>query len=275
MTNLKTNHTRWLSQLCQKFISFPKNRQELIQLLQKAQENNIIDSAGLHMIEKILAVAEMHVRDIMIPRAQMVFVTEDAKPKDILPILIDSQHSRFPVLNEKDDTITGLLLAKDLVRYIFQKAEDFQVKSILRPVVFIPESKRLNVLLDEFRLNRNHMAIVIDEYGNTAGLVTIEDVLEEIVGEIADEYDVEENINISKLSKNQYLVKAFTPIEEFNQQFQTQFSDADFDTIGGIVTHFFGHLPKRGESINIENMQFKVLHADKRKPRLFRVKLGS
>ncbi|MGB6976712.1 MAG: transporter associated domain-containing protein, partial [Gammaproteobacteria bacterium] len=250
----------------------PQDREELVELLRDAAKRKVLNTEALAMMEGALQVAEMQVREIMIPRAQMVVVAQHDSPKELLPIIIESQHSRFPVIGENRDEVVGILLAKDLLRFNFAGQEKFDMSQILRPAVFIPESKRLNVLLREFRLTRNHMAIVVDEYGGVAGVVTIEDVLEQIVGEIEDEFDIsEEESNIKRLSDSQYTVKALTPIQDFNEYFQAQFSDEAADTIGGLVLHKFGHLPKRGEITTIEGFEFKVLHADNRRVRLLRV----
>lgn len=269
-------HSRssWLERLSHKLSREPKDREELIELLHHVTEREMISPEALRMIEGVLEVSDMQVRDIMIPRSQMVTVERDASLRDILPTIIASGHSRFAVTGESSDEIAGILLAKDLLKYTFNGNHEFDIKNVLRPAVFIPESKRLNILLEEFRLNRNHIAIVADEYGNVAGMVTIEDVLEQIVGEIEDEYDIEEGqTNIQPLSENVFAVKALTPIEDFNEYFQTKFSDAEFDTIGGLVTQAFGHLPKRDEAVTIDKINFRVLHADRRRIRLLRVTL--
>ncbi len=209
---------------------------------------------------------------LMIPRAQMVIVENDATPPSIVSTIIEAGHSRFPVVGENKDEVIGILLAKDLLLYASTDLKQFTMRNLIRPAVFIPESKRLNVLLEEFRLKRNHIAIVVDEYGSVSGMVTIEDVLEQIVGEIEDEYDIEEDdTDIKKLSDTQYTLKGLVSIEDFNREFTSQCSDAEFDTIGGLVTHAFGHVPARGETVVIENLQFKVLHADKRRIHLLRV----
>lgn len=273
MNDEPTNSSRsWLERLSQLLVREPNNRDELVEVLREAVRNKLLDLDALGMIEGVLQVSELQVRDVMIPRAQMVTVNQDASIQELLPTIIQSQHSRYPVIGENRDEVVGVLLAKDLLRYGFGNEIHFNMRDILRPVVFIPESKRLNVLLREFRLNRNHIAIVVDEYGGVAGLVTIEDVLEQIVGEIADEYDIdEEGDNIRKLNQWQYNVKALTPIADFNDYFNVAFSDEEFDTIGGFVLNKFGHLPKRGETVKIEDMQFKVLHADHRRILLLRV----
>jgi len=273
----------WLRRVRRVLTSGPEDRAQLIQLLRDAQRSHLIDADALTMIEGVLQVAEMQVRDIMIPRSQMAVVDHDSMLEDILPVLTESGHSRFPVVGDNQDEIVGILLAKDLLGYyVSDNAPAFNVRDILRPVVFIPESKRLNVLLKEFRSSRNHMAIVVNEYGGVDGLVTIEDVLEQIVGDIADEHDLDESVYILKHSDRRFTIKALTPIEQFNEYFDTRFSDEEFDTIGGLVTRQFGHLPKRGETMLIDSMEglpeglslnFKVLHADSRRLHLLQLTL--
>lgn len=250
----------------------PQTREELIECLREAQRRGLIDAEALVMLEGVLEVNEMQVRDIMIPRAQMVVVQRDATLEEILPILAESQHSRFPVIGENKDEVLGIMLAKDLLPYFASGRErEFHVSDILRPALFIPESKRLNVLLKEFRSSRNHIALVVDEYGGIDGMVTIEDVLEQIVGEIVDEHDVDDQIYIMKHGERHFTVKALTPIEEFNEYFGTSFSDEEFDTIGGLVMSEFGRLPRRGETLEVGRFRFKVLHADSRRIHLLQV----
>jgi magnesium and cobalt transporter len=264
----------WLGRLTRALSGEPDTREDLIEYLRGAQQNGLLDADALAMIEGVLEVSEMQVRDIMIPRAQMVVVERDASLAEILPTITESAHSRFPVIGENKDEVIGILLAKDLLPYFLNgRAEEFNVRDIIRPAVFIPESKRLNVLLKEFRLSRNHIALVVNEYGGIDGLVTIEDVLEQIVGEIADEHDVEDQQFILKHGENNYTVKALTPIEEFNEYFGSNFSDQEFDTIGGLVMHEFGRLPRRGEVRRIGRFRFKVLHADSRRIHLLQVTL--
>jgi len=252
--------------LLQAFLFEPKNRDQLADQLRVAQKQGLLDADALSMIEGVLEVAEMQVRDIMIPRVQMVCVNYDVAPEDFIPLMIESAHSRFPVIGDNQDEVVGILLAKDLLTYFANKEkQNFNIRDVLRPSIFVPESKRLNVLLKEFRENRNHMAIVVDEYGGVAGLVTIEDVLEQIVGEIEDEHDVDDNLYIVKHRENRYTIKAFTPIEDFNEEFSVHFSSDEFDTIGGLLTHKFGRMPKRGEVMNLENFRFKILRADGRR----------
>jgi magnesium and cobalt transporter len=261
----------WLSQLSHS-LSRPKNQQDLLQILSEATKQQLLEPGAFKMIDGVLKVYERQVRDIMIPRSQMVVIEAESSLEQILPILITSAHSRFPVIQETKDEVIGMLLAKDLLQYAFNHEQPFDLQRLLRPVTFIPESKRLNVLLEEFRLKRNHLAIVADEYGGVSGMLTIEDVLEEIVGEIEDEYDtVETQDNIISLDGNTYQVKALIPIQEFNQFFNTHLSDENFDTLGGLVTMHLGHLPTRDESVSIDGFLFKILHADKRKIRLLQV----
>lgn len=242
----------------------PESREELNETLHNAYENNLIDADSLAMIEGVLQVSEMQVRDIMIPRSQMDVIDITDAPETFIPFVIETSHSRFPVIEDNKNDVIGILLAKDLLRYY--AGEDFDVRDMLRPVVFIPESKRLNILLKEFRENRNHIAIVVDEYGGVAGLVTIEDVLEQIVGDIEDEYDYDEDEdNIIRNDEGQYRVKALTEIEDFNEIVGTKLSDEDYSTIGGLVVNQFGHLPKRGEEITFNNMHVKILRADSRR----------
>ncbi len=247
----------------------PSNREGLIEILRNAENRNLLDADALLMIEGALHVSETHVRDIMVPRVQMIIIDNNAKPEEILKSVVESGHSRFPVIGDSSDEIEGILLAKDLLNYYADPDKNFDIKDVMRPTVFIPESKRLNVLLREFRMSRNHMAIVVDEYNGVAGLVTIEDVIEEIIGEIEDEHDHEDNeININTHDNNRYTVKALTPISEFNEFFNTEIPDNEYDTVGGFVINTFGYLPKRGEIINFERFNIKILRADKRRVHL-------
>jgi magnesium and cobalt transporter len=224
------------------------------------------------MIQGVLRVGDQHVRDIMVPRSQMVVLERDSGPQQLLPAVIESGHSRFPVIGDDRDQIVGILLAKDLLRYFAEGTKgSFDIREVLRPAAFVPESKRLNVLLKEFRASRNHMAIVVDEYGGVSGLVTIEDVIEEIVGEIADEYDTDEDQTIRKEADGQFAVQALTRVQEFNAYFGTRFNDEEYDTIGGLVMHQFGRLPKRGEAVTMEGHEFKVLRSDRRRIDMLRV----
>lgn len=242
----------------------PEDRAQLIVLLHSAFERNLLDADALSIIEGALAVSEMPVGEVMIPRAQIEMMSIDDTPAAMMAMAIETAHSRFPVTGENKDDIIGILLAKDLLR--LQAGRPASVREMLRPAVFIPESKRLNVLLREFRASRNHMAIVVDEYGGVAGLVTIEDVLEQIVGEIEDEFDEDEDAdNILLDQAGHYRIKATTEIADFNAAFGTQFSDADYDTLGGLVIHHLGHLPKRGDAVEIDGLRIQVLRADSRR----------
>lgn len=254
----------FLERLSALLLREPEDREQLIELLHSAYEHNLLDSDALSMIEGVLQVSEMQARDAMIPRSQMDVIDINQAPEDFIPFVIETSHSRFPVVEEGKDNVIGILLAKDLLR--FYAGEEFNVRDMLRPAVFVPESKRLNVLLREFRINRNHIAIVVDEYGGVAGLITIEDVLEQIVGEIEDEYDFDETEdNILQDRTGKWRVKAGTEIPDFNAELGTHFSDEDFDTVGGLVTAAFGHVPKRGEQVTLEGVHFHVLRADSRR----------
>lgn len=262
----------WLEKLGQVLAGEPRDRNELIEILRDAAERRLLDLNSLGMIEGVLQVPELRVRDIMSPRSQMIVIEQDMPLEQILPIVITTVHSRFPVIGENKDEILGILLAKDLLVYAFgDKQKPFNLQDILRPAVFVPESKRLDVLLQEFRLNRNHMAVVVDEYGGVTGLVTIEDVLEQIVGDIEDEHDTEDDNFIKKYSEDSFAVKALIPIEEFNEYFDLDLQDKEADTIGGLLLRAFGHLPKRGEAIEIEGYRFRVLRADNRRIHLLQV----
>ncbi|MFD1121898.1 HlyC/CorC family transporter [Methylophilus flavus] len=242
----------------------PEDREQLVELLHGAYENHLMDGDSLAMIEGVLQVSEMQVRDVMIPRSQMDVIDITQPAETFLPFVIETAHSRFPVIEDDKNDVIGILLAKDLLRYYADQS--FELRDMLRPAVFIPESKRLNVLLKEFRSNRNHIAIVVDEYGGVAGMVTIEDVLEQIVGDIEDEYDDDENEgNIIQQEAATYRVKALTEIGELNEAIGTEFSDEEFSTVGGLVVNHFGHLPKRGEQIRIDNLSVTVVHADSRR----------
>ena len=242
----------------------PEDRAQLMQTLHAAYERNLIDADALSIIEGALQMSDMQVRDVMIPRAQMDCVHLDDPIDVIANFAIDTAHSRFPAIGDGKDDVAGILLAKDLLRYF--AGREFDLRDMLRPAVFVPESKRLNVLLREFRVSRNHMAIVVDEYGGVAGLVTIEDVLEQIVGDIEDEYDFDEVGDSIRLDQNgRYRVKATTEIEDFNEAFATHFSDEEYDTVGGLVIRHFGRLPKRGEAVELEGLKIQVLRADSRR----------
>jgi magnesium and cobalt transporter len=255
----------WLERLGAILMREPEDRDQLIQLLHSAYERNLLDADALSWIEGALQVSEMKVHDVMVPRAQMDVIDINETPDRFIPQVIETAHSRFPVIDRDRDHVIGILLAKDLLRY-YAGEEEFNVREMLRPAVFVPESKPLNVLLREFRKNRNHMAIVVDEYGGVAGLVTIEDVLEQIVGDIEDEYDFDEvEDNVVRDRGGRWRVKAQTEIADFNQVFGTAFSDEAYDTVGGLVIHALGRLPKRGESVTIDGLRFTVLRGDSRR----------
>ena len=255
--------TAWLSRE-------PDNKEELTELLHSAYENNLLDADALSMIEGVMQVSEMQVREIMIPRAQMDVIDIDTPPEKLLPYIIETAHSRFPAIDGERDNVIGILLAKDLLRLCAE--ETVNLRDMLRPAVFVPESKRLNVLLREFRASRNHIAIVVDEYGGIAGLVTIEDVLEQIVGDIEDEYDYDEDEdNILADDHGGWRVKAQTEVADFNSALNARFADDEFDTVGGLVTHAFGRVPKRGETVEIAGFRFHVLRADSRRLHTLRI----
>ncbi|MDY6943703.1 MAG: transporter associated domain-containing protein [Pseudomonadota bacterium] len=262
----------WFERLGQMFNGEPRTRPELIQTLRDAQQRDIIDRDTESMLEGVIEVTEMQVRDIMIPRGQMVVLDRDDSYQEIVKVVTDSGFSRFPVIGDSRDEVVGILIAKDLLRFSCDEGrQSFDIREILRPPSFVPESKRLNVLLKEFRTSRNHIAIVVDEYGGVSGLATIEDVLEQIVGEIDDEHDVDSGDDILKYSDTRFLVRALTSIEDFNEYFGTEYSDDEFDTVGGMLMQSFGHLPKRGETVRVGNIEFGVLRADSRRIYLVQV----
>lgn len=262
----------WLERLSHLFGGEPQDREQLIELLKDAKQRALLDTDALSMMEGVLQVADLRVRDIMIPRAEMVYIRRDDPLERVLEITVRSAHSRFPVTGEDKGEVVGVLLAKDLLTFCVENARrPFNIRELLRPTVFVPESKRLNVLLKEFRASRNHMAVVVDEYGSAAGLVTIEDVLEQIVGEIEDEHDYDEGAEIFQRGPNDWSAKARTSIEDFNDYFESDFSDAEFDTIGGLVVNALGHLPKRGESVEIGDFRFTVMRADSRRVHLLSI----
>ncbi|MGB5178588.1 MAG: transporter associated domain-containing protein [Gammaproteobacteria bacterium] len=264
----------WVARIKQALTQVPADKEQLHEMLRTAQQNGLFDSDAFAMFEGVLQVDDMQVRDIMIPRSQVVMLARDTRPDALLRRIVESGHSRFPVIGDNRDEVVGILLAKDFLLYAFERTDSLlNVRNILRPAIFVPESKRLNVLLKEFRSSRNHMAIVVDEYGGVAGMVTIEDVLEQIVGEIEDEHDVEEEDTIRKHSEVHYTVKALTPVEDFNEYFKLSLSDEEFDTIGGLVVHEIGHLPKRGERVVIGNLLFKILRADSRRVHMLQLTL--
>lgn len=264
-------HRSWWDRLGHMFSGEPRNREELVEELRAAQVNGLLSNDTLTMVEGALKVTELSVDDVMVPRAQIVMISSESPLSDILAAVVESGHSRFPVHGEDKDEILGILLAKDLLKF-FGDGEQFDIRTILRPAVLIPESMRLNVLLAEFRLSRNHMALVVDEYGGVAGLITIEDVLEQIVGDIDDEHDDEEEPSLMHAQPGgDWLVSALMPIADFNEETGSNYSDEEFDTIGGMVTSEFGHLPEVGEEIVVGDYRFHVTEADDRRVQQFRV----
>lgn len=268
---IKKNRQPWLMRVHRALRHGPKNRKQLIELLHMAKQRNLLNAQALKMLEGVLQISDIHVRDIMVPHAKITVISEKANLTELLPIVIESGHSRFPVINSERRVI-GLLLAKDLLKYNpLAHQHTFDIQDIIRPAVFIPESKRLDSLLEEFQHKHYHMAIVVDEYGAASGLVTIEDVLEEIVGEIEDEYDANDEVFVQEQNPNQFIVKAMMPIETFNTFFNSHLTTEQFDTIGGVIANRFGYLPKRGASITLAPFRFKVLRADNRLIRLLQV----
>jgi len=262
----------WLSRAGLSLLGKSMEREDMIKILRTAAENQLIGFDALDMIEGVFQVSAMQVRDIMVPRSQMVVLERDVSPEDCLPVMNEHGYSRYPVIKEDRDNVIGVLLAKDLLRYFdSDQQQRFVFKDILRQAVFVPETKRLNVLLADFRANRNHMAIVMNEYGGVAGLVTIEDVLEQIVGDIQDEFDDDEDDSMIRKTDDGYVVKAVTTIEDFTEYFGNDFSTADVETIGGLVTNSFSYLPERGESIDIKGFRFTVLHCDSRRINLLKL----
>lgn len=255
----------FFGRISQFFQNEPKDRKELVDVFRDSEENDLIDHSTRDMLEGVMEISEMRVRDIMIPRSQMVTIDKSDELDALVALITDAQHSRYPIISEDKDHVEGILLAKDLLRYLGSASSAFNISEVIRPAVVVPESKRVDRLLKEFREERYHMAIVVDEFGGVSGLVTIEDILEEIVGDIEDEFDDEETVEIRKLSKKTYSIKALLTIEEFNEAFNTDFNDDELDTIGGIVMTAFGHLPTRGETINIDGYHFKVTAADNRR----------
>ena len=258
----------WREWLAELFPTEPADTSAILEMLKHASERQLLNKDALNIIHGALAVADMRARDIMVPRSQVVTVDIDGRVAEFVPTIIESRHSRFPVVADDMDDVRGILHAKDVLAPLLDKEQRFDIKDCIRPAVFVPESKRLNDLLQEFRETHNHMAVVIDEYGNVSGVVTIEDVLEQIVGDIEDEHDVDDDSFIKPLDARSYTVKATTPIDEFNAHFKAGFKDDEFDTIGGIVVKEFGYLPKREETIRLQRFHFRVLHADSRRIRL-------
>jgi len=268
----------WWRRLTQRLAGGPRTREDLNDMLDGAREAGLVDSDAASMIRGVFDTKEMQVRDIMVPRSQMIVVERDWPLEQLLREVVEAGHSRFPVIGDSRDEIVGILLAKDLLRFASAvpdaNLDDFDVARWLRPAVFVPESKRVNVLLKDFRKSRNHMALVADEYGGVAGLVTIEDVLEQIVGEIDDEHDESESALILKQDDRRFLVQGLTPVGEFNTYFGAEFSDEEFDTVAGLVMHALGHMPRRGESVQIDRFQFNVQRADNRRVHLLQVMLS-
>jgi magnesium and cobalt transporter len=264
---------RWLRRITQSLAGEPQDREALVGHMLEAREHGLIDADAMAMLQGVLDVADLQVRDIMVPRTQMAVVRRAQPAPDILARVIESGHSRFPVMDDDRDDIVGILLAKDLLRLCAAgEQERFNIREFMRPAVFVPESKRLNMLLKEFRGNRNHMAIVVDEYGGVSGLVTIEDVIEQIVGDIDDEFDIEEDdLNIRKEAEHQYAVRGVTRLEEFNEYFGTQLLDEGFDTVAGLVMKTLGRLPRRGEAVNLAGLEVRVVRVDRRRIDMLRV----
>jgi magnesium and cobalt transporter len=260
-----TGVSGWFQRLVQGRGGDAKTRDELAEFLVGFKQRGIIGSDEYAMLQGVLEVADTQVRDIMVPRSHMVVIVKDQTPDEVLKVIMDSNHSRFPVIGNDRDEVVGIVLAKDLLKHFIAPKAPFDIQSFFRPVVFIPESKRLNTLLTEFREGRNHMAIIVDEYGGVSGLATIEDVLEQIVGDIDDEHDPEAVSSIQPQDGGKYVVAALARIDEFNEFFNTEFSDADYDTVGGLVMHQLGRLPRRGESLDFGGLRFKVLRGDRRR----------
>ena len=264
---------RWVDRISQLFSGEPQDIEDLIEMLREARSNRLLDTDTLTMIEGVLQVNQLRVRDIMIPRVQMVVVPHDAELETILPLVTEFSHSRYPVIEGDRSKVVGILLAKDLLASL-TKDTKLLVKEIMRPAYVVPESKRLNVLLKELRTNGNHMAIVVDEYGQSAGLVSIEDVLEQIVGEIEDEHDDQEDEGyIFRRNDHEYMIKALTPMDEFDDYFQTRLATDEYDTLGGFIVSQLEHMPKKGESLTVDNMRFEVVRADTRRVHLVKLKI--
>ena len=265
----------WLERISNAFTGEPQNQKQLLDLLKNLQTQQLIGVDELYMIEGVLQVSDMQVRDIMIPRGQMTVIEHSDPLPNIIEKITESGHSRFPVIDDDKDDVVGILLAKDLLQLSLENTDDFEFNDYIRPASFIPESKRLNVLLKEFRLKRSHMAMIVDEYGGVSGLVTIEDVLEQIVGKIDDEHDDDDEVNIQLHGTDRYSVRALTPLQDFNDFFKTEYISEDVETIGGYVLGHFGHLPERGETLELGNLTFKVINADSRQVHMFQVVNGS
>jgi len=274
MNDDSTTSRSWLDRIADFITGEPRDRDDLVEILRACHKRGLFGAEALGIVEGALAIADVQVREAMVPRSQMIIIKSDQSPQEFLPLVIDSAHSRFPVVDEDDeDTVLGILLTKDLLAASFQnRLGSFVLKDHLRPPMFVPESRRLDALLRDFRQKRSHMAVVINEYGGIAGLITIEDVLEQIVGEIEDEHDVDENaFHIKEIGKGQWVVKAQVPVDEFNGYFGTAFPEDDFDTVGGVVIAKFGRLPARDETVAIGDLTFRILNADNRSVRLLQV----
>ena len=267
-------HKSWLERLSLALLGEPRDRDALMAILRDAQQRELLDNDALTMMEGVMKAPELQVRDVMLPRAQMVVLEHDWSLERLIAAIVESGHSRFPVIDDSKDNVIGILIVKDLLAHAFDRREDFNLHTLLRPAKFIPESKRLNVLLKEFRSNRLHMAMVVDEYGGVAGLITIEDVLEEIVGEIDDEHDAADDSVFIRPQGDAFIIRALTPVEEFNRHFQAELSDERADTIGGLVMMELGRLPKGGETVNLDRFHFQVLRADNRRIHLLEMTLG-
>jgi magnesium and cobalt transporter len=262
----------WMKRFFKLFRSEPESSTQLVESLRLASKQNILNAHVLAMLEGVMQVSDMKVRDIMVPRAQMKMVKQDDLPEVSFPHIVESAHSRFPVILEDRAEVVGILLAKDLLQYCIEgRSKDFKMRDVMRKAIFVPESKKLDALLLDFQTSHNHMAIVVDEYGAASGLVTIEDVLEQIVGEIEDEHDVEEDGYILKHTETEFIIKALTPVEDFNEIFDREIDETEFDTVGGVVTGALGHVPKRGEKTRIGPYLFKVLRADNRRAHLLKL----
>jgi len=272
-SNSEPDSRSWLDRLTQILQIDPRDKEELLSILRDSEKRALLDADSLGMIEGVLQVSEMQVRDIMIPRSQMSVLSRDESYDEMLDIIVESGHSRFPVIGDSRDEVLGILLAKDMLRFTGDNQENFSVREVLRSPVFVPESKRLNVLLKDFRSSQNHLAVVVDEYGGVAGMVTIEDVLEQIVGEIEDEHDIDEGKFILRHDDTHYIVKALTDIEEFDDFFGTSFVNTEYDTIGGVVLSEIGHMPKRDEEVTVGGMLFRILRSDNRRIYLLEVTL--
>ncbi len=264
----------WIEKIAHAFSSEPKTREDLLDILAVARQNEVIDDDATSIVEGAMHISEMQAREIMIPRPQMVVLKIEQPLSELLPVIMETGHSRYPVIGDTLDEVLGILLSKDLLPLLWKtgNTDDIDLREVLRPATLVPESKRLNVLLRDFREKRNHMAVVIDEYGGAAGLITIEDILEQIVGDIEDEYDEEDDLPIRKIADNDFVVKALTPIEDFNDYFKADLSDDEFDTIGGLLLQSFGHLPSRNEVAQLGRFEFKVVNADHRQIHLLRMR---